>query len=96
MCPRVKTRTSSEYATGRSYVTRATEGKPCVCQVGCGSQTGSVLVITMSFHSRGILDVGAPVSERWSGIRFPHEGSQQIRWVVQGRPLSYGASEKSA
>lgn len=36
-------------------------------QVGCGSQTprlrsyerGSVLVITMSFHSRGILDVVA-------------------------------------
>jgi len=45
---------------------------------------GSVPVITMSFHSRGILDVVA-LFERWSGIRFPHEGSQQIRWVVQGR-----------
>jgi hypothetical protein len=52
----------------------------------------------MSFHSRGILDVVAPVREV-GGIRFP--GSQQIRWVVQGRPqprcrlLSHDASEES-
>jgi hypothetical protein len=58
---------------------------------------GSVLVITMSFHSRGILDVGAPVREvEWSGIRFPHEGSQQIRWVVQGRRYCIIASLSSA
>ena len=63
--PRVKTSTSSENATGRSYVQgglRVTE-----CQVVRGSQTavgrGSVLVITMGFHSRGILDVVAPVRE---------------------------------
>jgi len=42
---------------------------PLVGQVGCSSQTcslyerDSVLVITMSFHSRGILDVVAPVRE---------------------------------
>lgn len=41
----------------------------------------------MSFHSRDFLDVVAPVREveRVAGIRFPHEGSQQIRWVVQGK-----------
>jgi hypothetical protein len=60
--PRVKTSTSSENATGRSYV----QGRlrVIVCQVGGVvlrlrlDEHGSVLVITMRAHSRGILDVG--------------------------------------
>ncbi len=68
--PRVKTGTSSENATGRSHVQGRVRLFAGNCVSGgvqfpdCTScERGSVLVITMSFHSRGILDVVVPVRE---------------------------------